>query len=288
MEKKDVWTISSLLNWTVNYFKSKNIQSARLDAEVLLSHVLRQERIYLYVHFDEPMEQNELSKFREYVKKRAQHVPIAYIIGEREFMGLPFKVTKDTLIPRPDTEILVENVLNNVDRDKEIEIVDIGTGSGAIILSLLVNLPKAQGKTVDISSKAIEVAKENAVNLQVNDRCEFFVGDLFAPLNGSKFDVIVSNPPYIPQKDIATLEDDVKEYEPVSALTDGGDGLSYYRRLLSEGKAYIKENGFIALEIGIYQSEDVKQIAMDNGWKNIKIIKDYAGIDRVVLAWNVN
>ncbi len=288
MEKKDVWTISSLLNWTVNYFKSKNIQSARLDAEVLLSHVLRQERIYLYVHFDEPMEQNELSKFREYVKKRAQHVPIAYIIGEREFMGLPFKVTKDTLIPRPDTEILVENVLNNVDKDKEIEIVDIGTGSGAIILSLLVNLPKAQGKTVDISSKAIEVAKENAVNLQVNDRCKFFVGDLFAPLNGNKFDVIVSNPPYIPKKDIATLEDDVKEYEPVSALTDGGDGLSYYRRLLSEGKAYIKENGFIALEIGIYQSEDVKQIAMDNGWKNIKIIKDYAGIDRVVLAWNVN
>lgn len=277
-----------MLNWTVNYFKSKNIQSARLDAEVLLSHVLRQERIYLYVHFDEPMEQNELSKFREYVKKRAQHVPIAYIIGEREFMGLPFKVTKDTLIPRPDTEILVENVLNNVDKDKEIEIVDIGTGSGAIILSLLVNLPKAQGKTVDISSKAIEVAKENAVNLQVNDRCEFFVGDLFAPLNDNKFDVIVSNPPYIPQKDIATLEDDVKEYEPVSALTDGGDGLSYYRRLLSEGKAYIKENGFIALEIGIYQSEDVKQIAMDNGWKNIKIIKDYAGIDRVVLAWNVN
>ena len=288
MEKKDVWTISSLLNWTGNYFKRKNIQSARLDAEVLLSHVLRQERIYLYVHFDEPMEQNELSKFREYVKKRAQHVPIAYIIGEREFMGLPFKVTKDTLIPRPDTEILVENVLNNVDKDKEIEIVDIGTGSGAIILSLLVNLPKAQGKTVDISSKAIEVAKENAVNLQVNDRCEFFVGDLFAPLNGNKFDLIVSNPPYIPQKDIATLEDDVKEYEPVSALTDGGDGLSYYRRLLSEGKAYIKENGFIALEIGIYQSEDVKQIAMDNGWKNIKIIKDYAGIDRVVLAWNVN
>lgn len=288
MEKKDVWTISSLLNWTVNYFKSKNIQSARLDAEVLLSHVLRQERIYLYVHFDEPMEQNELNKFREYVKKRAQHVPIAYIIGEREFMGLPFKVTKDTLIPRPDTEILVENVLNNVDKDKEIEIVDIGTGSGAIILSLLVNLPKAQGKTVDISSKAIEVAKENAVNLQVNDRCEFFVGDLFAPLNGNKFDVIVSNPPYIPKKDIATLEADVREYEPVSALTDGGDGLSYYRRLLSEGKAYIKENGFIALEIGIYQSEDVKQIAMDNGWKNIKIIKDYAGIDRVVLAWNVN
>lgn len=288
MEKKDVWTISSLLNWTVNYFKSKNIESARLDAEVLLSHVLGQERIYLYVHFDEPMQQDELNKFREYVKKRAQHVPVAYIIGEREFMGLPFKVTPDTLIPRPDTEILVENVLANVDKNKEMMIADIGTGSGAIILSLLANLPNAAGKTVDIAPKAIEVAKENAVNLQVDDRCEFFTGDLFAPLQDDKFDVIVSNPPYIPQKDIAGLEDDVKAYEPVSALTDGGDGLSYYRRLLGEGRAYLKENGFIALEIGIYQSKAVKRMAEENGWKNIKVIKDYAGIDRVVLAWNVN
>ena len=288
MEKKDVWTISSLLNWTVNYFKSKNIESARLDAEVLLSHVLGQERIYLYVHFDEPMEQAELGKFREYVKKRAQHVPVAYIIGEKEFMGLPFKVTPDTLIPRPDTEILVENVLANLAEDETVQIVDIGTGSGAIILSLLANLPKARGKTVDIAVKAVEVAKENAVRLQVADRCEFLVGDLFAPLQDSKFDVIVSNPPYIPQKDIATLEADVRAYEPVSALTDGGDGLSYYRRLLAEGKRYLKENGFIALEIGIYQAQAVKRIALDNGWRNIKIIKDYAGIDRVVLAWNVN
>ncbi|HIX84443.1 MAG TPA: peptide chain release factor N(5)-glutamine methyltransferase [Candidatus Megamonas gallistercoris] len=288
MEKKDVWTISSLLNWTVNYFKSKNIESARLDAEVLLSHVLGQERIYLYVHFDEPMEQAELGKFREYVKKRAQHVPVAYIIGEKEFMGLPFKVTPDTLIPRPDTEILVENVLANLAEDETVQIVDIGTGSGAIILSLLANLPKARGKTVDIAVKAVEVAKENAVRLQVADRCEFLVGDLFAPLQDSKFDVIVSNPPYIPQKDIATLEADVRAYEPVSALTDGGDGLSYYRRLLAEGKRYLKENGFIALEIGIHQAQAVKRIALDNGWRNIKIIKDYAGIDRVVLAWNVN
>lgn len=288
MEKKDVWTISSLLNWTVNYFKSKNIESARLDAEVLLSHVLGQERIYLYVHFDEPMEQAELGKFREYVKRRAQHVPVAYIIGEKEFMGLPFKVTPDTLIPRPDTEILVENVLANLAEDETVQIVDIGTGSGAIILSLLANLPKAQGKTVDIAVKAVEVAKENAVRLQVADRCEFLVGDLFAPLQDSKFDVIVSNPPYIPQKDIATLEADVRAYEPVSALTDGGDGLSYYRRLLAEGKRYLKENGFIALEIGIHQAQAVKRIALDNGWRNIKIIKDYAGIDRVVLAWNVN
>ena len=285
MEKKDVWTISSLLNWTVNYFKSKNIQSARLDAEVLLSHVLRQERIYLYVHFDEPMEQNELSKFREYVKKRAQHVPIAYIIGEREFMGLPFKVTKDTLIPRPDTEILVENVLNNVDKDKEIEIVDIGTGSGAIILSLLVNLPKAQGKTVDISSKAIEVAKENAVNLQVNDRCEFFVGDLFAPLNDNKFDVIVSNPPYIPNNQ--EIEAMVKDNEPHVALFGGNDGLYFYRRIFKEVKPLLKDRALLAFEMGFDQRELMEE-ALQTYFPDDRheIIKDINGKDRMLFIYH--
>lgn len=289
---KDIWTISSLLNWTVNYFKTKGIESARLDAEVLLANVLQKERIYLYVHFDEPMQQEELAKFREYVAKRARRVPVAYIIGEREFMGLPFKVTSDTLIPRPDTEVLVENVILNIEdskKEEELKIIDIGTGSGAIILALLDNLPKAIGTAVDISEKAINVAKENAVSLKLADRCNFLVGDLFKPLgfNGgaNKFDIIVSNPPYIPQKDIAGLEIDVKQYEPLTALTDKGDGLSYYRRLLSEGKNYLQDNGFIALEIGIHQSEAVKDIAMQYGWKNIKVIKDYAGINRVVLAW---
>lgn len=293
MEKsRDVWTISSLLNWTINYFKSKGIESARLDAEVLLSHVLGQKRIYLYVHFDEPMEQKELAKFREFVAKRARHIPVAYILGEREFMGLNFKVTPDTLIPRPDTEILVENVIAKAaeyfeDKDRY-NIVDIGTGSGAIILSLLKNLPKAQGFTVDISAKAIEVAKQNAINLEVADRCQFFVGDLFAPVMEKRFDIIVSNPPYIPQKDIETLDIDVKEYEPLSALTDNGDGLSYYQRLLSEGMRYLVDTGLIALEVGIYQAESVKALAEKYGWQNIEIIKDYAGIDRVVLAWKQN
>ena len=286
-ERKDIWTISSLLNWTVNYFKTKGIESARLDAEILLADVLKQERIYLYVHFDEPMQKDELAKFREYVAKRAKHIPVAYIIGEREFMGLPFKVTSDTLIPRPDTEILVESAINNIDKEANIDIVDIGTGSGAIILSLLHNLPKANGYSVDISAKAVKVAEENSKSLNLADRCKFFVGDLFASFDDKKiaFDVIVSNPPYIPLKDIAGLESDVKDYEPLSALTDNGDGLSYYKRLLSEGKIYLKDGGFIGLEVGIYQADIVGQIALDNGWKNIQIIKDYAGIDRVVLAW---
>ncbi len=286
----EIWTISSILNWTINYFKSKQIESARLDAEVLLSHVLKQERIYLYVHFDEPMEQDELAQFRQYVAKRARHIPVAYIIGEREFMGLSFKVTPDTLIPRPDTEILVESALDNIDKDVEVNIADIGTGSGAIILSLLKNRDKASGFTVDISPKAVEVAQENARNLEVDDRCEFFIGDLFAPLERKKyfFDAIVSNPPYIPKQDIATLESDVKDYEPLSALTDNGDGLSFYRRLFAEGKTYLTDKGFMAVEIGIHQAEAVKKIAEANNWHKITIIKDYAGIDRVVMAWKQN
>lgn len=293
MEKsRDVWTINSLLTWTVNYFKSKGISSARLDAEVLLAHVLGQKRIYLYVHFDEPMEKNELAKFREYVAKRAKHIPVAQIIGQREFMGLDFKVTKDTLIPRPDTEILVENVITKVKEEfkdrNSYDIVDIGTGSGAIILSLLNFLEKANGFTVDISPKAIEVAKENAQNLQVSDRCTFFVGDLFTPFVNKTFDVIVSNPPYIPKEDIESLEIDVKDYEPLSALTDNGDGLSFYKRLFSQGQEYLNDKGLIAVEVGIHQAEVVKEIAKNHNWKNIEIIKDYAGIDRVVLAWKQN
>lgn len=293
MEKsRDVWTINSLLTWTVNYFKSKGISSARLDAEVLLAHVLGQKRIYLYVHFDEPMEKSELAKFREYVAKRAKHIPVAQIIEQREFMGLDFKVTKDTLIPRPDTEILVENVITKVKeefKDKNsYDIVDIGTGSGAIILSLLNFLEKANGFTVDISPKAIEVAKENAQNLQVSDRCTFFVGDLFTPLVNKTFDVIVSNPPYIPKEDIESLEIDVKDYEPLSALTDNGDGLSFYKRLFSQGQEYLNDKGLIAVEVGIHQAEVVKEMAKNHNWKNIEIIKDYAGIDRVVLAWKQN
>ena len=196
------------------------------------------------------------------------------------------------MIPRPDTEIVVENTIAKVNEnfgDKQsYDIVDIGTGSGAIILSLLKNLPKAKGFTVDISANAIAIAKENAQNLQVDDRCEFFVGDLFEPVKDKVFDVIVSNPPYIPQKDIATLEIDVKDYEPLSALTDNKDGLSFYQRLFAQGMKYLKDGGFMAVEIGIYQAEPVKQMAINNGWQNIEIIKDYAGIDRVVLAWKQN
>lgn len=287
-QTKQIWTIQALLNWTINFFKQKGIESARLDAEVLLAHLLKKERIYLYVHFDEPMQEQELAVFREYVKRRAKHVPVAHIIGEKEFMGMKFKVTPDTLVPRPDTEILVENGIAELGRDNAAEIADIGTGSGAIILSMLADMPKAKGCAVDISAKALAVARENADSLGVSGRCEFSEGDLFAPLAGRVFDAVVSNPPYIPASDIAGLEDDVKKYEPLTALTDGGDGLSFYRRLFSEGRGFVKDGGMMAVEIGIHQSAQVRAIAEQSGWRDVKVVKDYAGIDRVVIAWKRN
>ena len=263
-----------------DFLRSQGFALKQVGREYIL-----QEHDSLHIKDNKPGELGKWFRFSE--NKGGNNIQFV-----QEFMGLDFKVTKDTLIPRPDTEILVENTIAKVNEnfgDKQsYDIVDIGTGSGAIILSLLKNLPKAKGFTVDISANAIAIAKENAQNLQVDDRCEFFVGDLFEPVKDKVFDVIVSNPPYIPQKDIATLEIDVKDYEPLSALTDNKDGLSFYQRLFAQGMKYLKDGGFMAVEIGIYQAEPLKQMAIDNGWQNIEIIKDYAGIDRVVLAWKQN
>ena len=180
----EVWTIGKILKWTEEYFQKAQLDSPRLDAEVLLAHVLnRPERIYIYVHFDQPLEQSELAAYRECIKRRVQHEPVAYITGHRDFMGLDFKVTKDTLIPRPDTEILVEAVLQRLPAAGEnTTLADIGTGTGAICLSLLNYLPKLRAMAVDISPGALAVAQENSLSLGLSQRVEFFQGDLLAPL----------------------------------------------------------------------------------------------------------
>lgn len=202
-KKKDIWTIQTILNWTRQYFLDKGVENPRLDAEVLLSHILGKERLYLYVHFDQPLEETELSAFRMAVKRRAARLPVAYITGVREFMGLNFDVTPAVLIPRPDTEILVEAALSRLALADSPCILDLGTGSGAICISMLANLPAARGVTVDISPDALEVARKNAVKHQVEDRLTFFQGDLFTPVEGQTFTAILSNPPYIPAGDIS-------------------------------------------------------------------------------------
>lgn len=286
----EVWTIGKILKWTEEYFQKAQLDSPRLDAEVLLAHVLNQpERIYLYVHFDQPLEQPELAAYRECIKRRVQHEPVAYITGHRDFMGLDFKVTKDTLIPRPDTEILVEAVLQRLPAAGENSILaDIGTGTGAICLSLLNYLPKLRAMAVDISPGALAVAQENSVSLGLSQRVEFLQGDLLAPLKskGELLNAIVSNPPYIPKADIATLASDVKAYEPMGALDGGEDGLDFYRRLLAESGDLLKDGGFLAMEVGIHQAVQLEALAKDmSQWGKCEILRDLAGIERVVILW---
>ena len=306
----EIWTIGRILKWTENFFKEKGIESPRLDAEVLLGHVLEKERIYLYVHFDEPLQPQELTEYREAIKQRIRRVPVAYIIGQREFMGLTFHVTEDTLVPRPDTEILVQAAIERLkkmsgaEEARPVHFADIGTGTGAICLSVLHYLTQATADTVDISEAARKVAEENAEALDVKGRITFYTGDLLAPLSkaqsggagdkasaaeetaGARYDAILSNPPYIPDADIETLAPEVRCKEPRTALAGGADGLDFYRRLVADSPALIKDDGFLAVEVGIHQAQVVAKMATESGaFARTEIIKDYGGIERVVVAW---
>ncbi|MBQ5746174.1 MAG: peptide chain release factor N(5)-glutamine methyltransferase [Selenomonadales bacterium] len=280
-DRKEVWTIGKILNWTKQYFEEKGVDSPRLDAEVLLSHILKCDRIHLYVNFDRPLVGEELSSFRQMVKARAQRMPVAYILGEKEFMGHSFRVTPDVLIPRPDTEILVEEAIRLLAEKEAPRIVDIGTGSGAILLSVLKGTEGSTGVAVDLSPAALAVAKSNGERLGLADRAEFRLGDLYAPVDGL-FDAILSNPPYIPVRDMDGLSPEVKQ-EPEMALVGGADGLDFYRRLIDDAPRYLKEGGIVLFEVGIYQAQDVAELGKRRGFSAQRILPDYAGIDRVVV-----
>ena len=287
-DNNQVWTIGRILKWTEQYFGQKGVESPRLDAEVLLSHVLGKQRIYLYVHFDEPLQAEELACYRAMIKQRIDRVPVAYILGEKEFMGLTFKVTPDTLVPRPDTEILVQAAVDRLKQwtDGTVRLADIGTGSGAICLSVLSMLDGVTADTVDISPAARAVAEENAATLGLSERVTFHTGDLLTPIREQQFTAILSNPPYIPEADIQELAPEVRCKEPMTALSGGRDGLDFYRRLCDEAPAMLSDDGFMAFEVGIHQAEDVARLAEASPLiVRTEILKDYAGIDRVVVAW---
>lgn len=279
----EIWTIGAILKWTGQYFGEKGVDTPRLDAEVLLSHILGKDRLYLYTHFDQPLTPEELAHYRASVKKRVLRWPVAYIIGYKEFMGLCFQVSPAVLVPRPDTEILVEAVAKRLALTDSPVIADLGTGSGAIIVSLLSLLPQADGQAVDISPQALAVAKTNAVSNGVADRLTLREGDFLTPLAGRSFDVLVSNPPYIPAGDISGLSAEVRQ-EPRLALDGGNDGLTFYRRMMASGPPLLKPGGFIAVETGAGQAPAVAALAAAQGLKQIEIIKDLAGIERVVIA----
>ncbi len=286
---KELWTIGRILQWTEQYFRNKGIEGGRLDGEVLLSHILGQPRIYLYTNYYKPLEQHELDAYRPLVMERVKGFSVAAIIGEKEFMGLPFHVTKDVLIPRPDTETLVEDILAVLPNDGEYRILDVCTGPGTILYSLLHYMPNATGMGLDISKDALQVAATNREKLEIGDRAKLCVSDLFsalASLGGyeESFDVITSNPPYIPTAELETLAVEVKN-EPSLALDGGEDGLDFYRRLVTDSATYLKSGGYLAVEIGMGQEEDVCVLAKATGFYGEPVMqKDIAGIIRE-LRW---
>lgn len=281
MADGQVWTIGSILKWSEQYFGSHGADTPRLDAEVLLSYLLGEKRIYLYVHFDQPLTADELGRYRELVKRRAAGEPVAYICGEKEFMGLTFKVTPAVLVPQPDTETLVEAAIERL-KGRKTHVADVCTGSGAIALALAHYLPDASVAATEISPDAISIAKENADALGLSARTDFFEGDLLVPLAGQTFDAIVSNPPYIPSADIDGLPREVRA-EPRLALDGGADGLEFYRRLVRESAGFLEDGGFLAVECGNTQAGAIADMAAEGGFGKTEIVRDLADKERVVV-----
>ncbi len=248
------------------------------EARLLLAYALnvKSEELVKYEEIDEP----SYEIFKDALEKRCNHIPFQYIVGHQEFMKLDFKVNENVLIPRSDTEILVEEAIK-LYKDKEVHILDMCTGSGCIAISLAKYLDGAIVTGVDISKEALSIAKENALLNQV--KVDFIESNLFESIN-DKFDVIVSNPPYIKKDVIANVDKEVKEHEPILALDGGEDGLAFYKKIIEEAKNHLKENGYLLFEIGFDQANDVKEILENNDYRKIRIIKDYSGNDRVVVA----
>ena len=283
---KEIWTIGRILQWTEQYFQSKGMDTPRLDGEVLLSHVLGKNRIYLYTNYDQPLEQEELDRFRPLVIERAKGYSVASLTGTKDFMGLTFSVNDKVLIPRPDTETLVEYVLHTYHQQDSIRILDMCTGPGTILLSLLHYLPAASGMGLDISRDALIMAVRNQEIFNLESRSEFYESDMFSYLehHNELFDVIVSNPPYIRLEDKKILSPDVLN-EPHIALFGGEDGLDFYRQLAMECVKYLKPYGLVAFEVGYDQAEAVKSLLESVGsYVNISFASDLSGINRVVTA----
>jgi release factor glutamine methyltransferase len=283
-----VWTVLALIRWADERFKKEGIPTPRLDAEVLLAETLGLDRVGLYTHFDQPLQPDELARFKQLILRRLRREPVAYILGRKEFWSLPIRVSPDVLIPRPETEILVAEalkVLAPVGKE-DLRLLEIGTGSGAISIALAREQPAARITASDISPKALSVAKENAEHNGVREQIRFLQGDLFQPVpKGETFDVVVSNPPYITQAEISSLLPEVRDYEPRVALNGGKDGLDFFRRALPSVSEYLRPGGWFLAEMGAGQDSRVLKIAEKNrDLDSFGFAKDLSGITRVFKA----
>lgn len=284
-------TISKILQETTEYLGKKNLQDPRLNAEVMLGHVLDLRRIDLYLNYDRPLRDPEVSAFKTLVKRRLAGFPLQYLTGEREFFSLSFQVSPAVLIPRPETEILVETVLEGLQSlGPPWKIVDLGTGSGVIAITLAVHLPEAHLRATDRSAEALALARRNAHRHGVADRISFSQGDLWEPLRGEEgtFMAVISNPPYVRRDQLKDLPPEIRLHEPLLALDGGPDGLEIIRRVVAEAPRFLSQNGLLALEIGMGQAPAVKKLLVATGaFGQPLVVEDYLGIERVVMAERV-
>ncbi|HEX8369086.1 MAG TPA: peptide chain release factor N(5)-glutamine methyltransferase [Pyrinomonadaceae bacterium] len=264
--------------------QENGIVEARREAGSLLAFALRKDKTFLIAHPEYELSREEETRFREFLQRRAAREPFQHITGRQEFYGLDFVVTKDVLIPRTETELIVENAIEIL-RDKENSaFCEIGVGSGCISVSILHEIKTATASGFDVSEKAIEIAKLNAENNGVLNRLSLKMSNIFSALRNEKFDLIVSNPPYIPREDIQTLQPEVRNFDPLTALTDGGDGLSIIEKIICESPKFLKSDGFLLLEIGFKQAREVREMFRAETWQSVEILPDLQGIPRMVKA----
>lgn len=269
---------------SADYLQKFNIESPRLNSELLLAEILNCKRFDLYLIYDKPLSNDEIIKYREFLKRRSNREPLQYIVGHLEFYGCKYFVNPSVLIPRPETELLVESALKCYTVNVEIRIMDIGVGSGNISISLLKNLPCSAVVGIDVSDEALPVAYKNAVENHVSDKLELIKFDILQDdyKTLGKFDLIISNPPYISQEDFNNLEPELKVYEPAISLTDYANGYSFYKRIIDISEGLLNPQGKLFFEIGKGQHEIVKGMMLQNGFKGITVVKDYSQTDRII------
>lgn len=288
----DAWTIKKVLDWGTGYFTQNKVVNPRLNIEHLLATMLNKKRIELYVEFERKLNKEELAHLKESIQRRVKGEPLQYILGQTDFYDSTFKVGPGVLIPRPETEILVDQLIQLIQEkfpnENPVRVVDLGTGSGNIALSLAKALPWTEVLAVDCSQEALNVAQENSTALKLTDRVQFFCGDWFDPLQSQLKEkpahLIVSNPPYVTEVEFEGLDKEIKEFEPREALVAGQTGLEMSERICSQASSYLCDSGLLAFEVGRGQGALVKALMQSHRFDDIRIIKDLAEIDRVVLG----
>jgi len=287
-QQTEAWTIGRIIEWTRAFFEKQRIDQPRLEAEILLAHVLGTERIDLYLNYEEPVDDQARARLRDLVRQRADHVPTRYLVGGCEFLSLAMRVTPDCLIPRPETELLVEEAVRLVPPDADASAVDLGTGSGCVAVALAVNRPRARLVATDVSPAALDVARTNAHGHGVADRITFLHGDLYDALDAADVppaDLLLANPPYVTEAEWDRLAPEIRDHEPRQALVAGPEGTEVIDRVVRGAPAYLKPGGTLLVEIGHGQAEAARGVAQAaRGLGDVEIYRDYAGHPRILVA----